>query len=251
MKDQEFEAILHRALCPEIAPEDIVIRGRKSGKENHMNIKYLVKKSCIAAAVILLLTTTVYAADALNIRTLVSGGFSRGYETVEQAEERAGFEIDSRTEFSNGYAIAGIRVDETKGLDEKDKVRLTFKEIRLELKNAEGEKLSLTAYEKQDSIPETELPPDQTRRIAETVLCYRVDHYKFVPADYEQTEADRTWLQQPGNFMSYGSESVEETEVAFLTWEKDGIGYILMDSDADEMADSMFSMAEELILKSE
>ena len=48
--------------------------------------------------------------------------------------------------------------------------------------------------------------------------------------------------------MSYGSESVEETEVAFLTWEKDGICYTLTDTDGSETAESLFSMAKELIL---
>lgn len=248
MKEQEFELLLRSALRPEIDPDALTVHARPSGKGHSMNMKKLITKACTAAAIVALLVTTVYAADALNIKTLLSGSSSRVYETVEQAEEKAGFQIDAKEEFSNGYAFTGARVEETKGLDEDDRVRLTFNEISLDLRNAAGEKLSLIAHQDQEAIPHSALSPQQTRRIGETVLCYRVDHYKLVPADYVQTEADKIWLQQPGNFMSYGSDAVEETKVAFLTWEKDGICYTLMDTDASESPDSLFSMAEELVL---
>lgn len=248
MKEQQFETILRQALRPEVEPDALTVHNRNIRKGNSMNIKHFVKRACTAAAIIILLATTVYAADGLNIKTLLSGFSSRTCETVEEAEKIAGFEIDSKEHFSNGFAFSDARVIETKGLDEDDKVRLTFNEITMDLRNAAGETLTLTAYETQDSIPTTELSPDQVRTIGKITVHYRVDHYKFVPEDYVQTEADKVWLQQPGNFMSYGSESVQETDVAFLTWEKDGISYILLDQGADEPAESLFSMAQELIL---
>lgn len=248
MTEQQFESILRQALRPEIEPAALTVHVRPHRKGYSMNIRHFIRKACTAAAIIAVLTTTVYAADALNIKTLLTGSSSRVYETVEQAEEKAGFQIDAKEEFSNGYTFTGAHVSETKGLDKDDRVRLTYKEISVTLKNAAGEKLSLIAHQDQEAIPHSELSPQQTRRIGETVLCYRVDHYKFVPADYVQTEADKIWLQQPGNFMSYGSDTVQEEDVAFLTWEKDGICYTLMDTDASERPDSLFSMAEELVL---
>lgn len=251
MTEQQFEAILHQALCPEIDGKDTAICAGQSRKGIHMNIKHLLKKSCIAAAVILLLTTTVYAAEALSIKTLLSGKASRTYDTIAQAEAKAGFEIDSKDHFTNGYAFAGAHVAETKGLDKDDNVRLTYNEIQVELRNTAGEKLSLTAHQSQDAIPDSGLSPDQARTIGEISVNYRVDHYKFVPADYELTEADSARLQQQGYFISYGAKEVQESDVAFLTWEKEGICYILMDMDAGETADSLFSMAQELILSGE
>lgn len=248
MKDQQFEYILSQALRPEIDDSETTVRCRKIWKGNHMSMKQVMKKVCIAAAVVAMLTTTAYASGALNIKTLVSGGSSKTYETVQQAEEKAGFEMDSVDRFTNGYGFAGARVAETKAMDEKDKVRLTYNEIYVELKNAAGDRLSLSAYEHQEGIVDSELPPDQTRKIGDITLKYRRHHYKMVPEDYVQTEADKQWLQQPGNFMSYGSETVEENDVAFLNWEKDGICYTLMDTDGSEPADSLFSMAKELIL---
>lgn len=247
MKDQEFEAILRQALQPEIAPEETIVHDRKSGKGTTMNMKNILKKACLAAALMTLLTTTVYAAGGLNIKTLWGSMTSKVYDSVAQAEAVAGFEMDDLEMFSNGYGFAGAHVGETKALDEKDKVRLTYKDIHVDLVNAAGEKLSLTAHEIHEAVEQSSLPPRQTRRIGETVISYRVDHYKYVPADYELTPADQAMLDQPGWFLSYGAETVDETDVAFTYWEKDGIRYLLMDDDAAESAESLFSMAEELV----
>jgi len=249
MTDAQLEALLCQALHPEIPPEALTVHNRKLRKGKYMNIRKTMKHVCIAAALMAMLVTTVYAADGLNIKTLISGMNSRTCKTVEVAERRAGFEMDAAEKFSNGYSLESIQVVETKGLDQDDNVRLTYNEINITLQAPGGNILHLFAYPKNDSISATDLPPQQTMVIGETTVSYRVDHYKFVPEKYAQTEADKVWLQQPGNFMSYGSDTIEETDVAFLYWEKEGIQYTLLDSDADEPAASLFTMASELILK--
>lgn len=247
MKDQEFEAILRQAMQPPVDLAETVVQGSMSGKGKTMNMKNLMKKGILAAAVMALLTTSVCAAGALNIQTLRSGMMSRRCSSVVQAEEKAGFRMDDLDAFSNGYRFAGARVEQTEGLDKKDKVCLVYNEIQVELENPAGEQLHLIAHEDQEGIEASAVPADQVCRFGDVTLEYRLHHYKFVPADYVQTEKDKLWLQQPGNFMSYGSETMEENDVAFLNWEKEGICYLLMDSDGSEEAESLFSMAEELI----
>lgn len=248
MKEQEFELLLRSALRPDVETASLAVHGCPKRKGYRIPMKKIITRACAIAAIVALLATTVYAADALNIKTLLSGSRGKLYKTVELAEEKAGFEIDAKDSFSNGYSFAGARVQEVKGLDKDDRVRLTYNEITQELHNPSGERLLLTAYQYQESIPASNLPPQQTKKWGDTLVQYRVDHYKFVPPDYTQTEADKLWVQQPGNFLSYGSDTVQEEDVAFLIWEKDGICYHIMDHDADEGADSLFSMAEELIL---
>lgn len=248
MKDQEFEAILRQAMQPPVDLAETVVQGRVSGKGKTMNMKKMMKKGILAAAVMALLTTSVCAAGALNIQTLRSGMMSRRCSSVVQAEEKAGFRMDDLDGFTNGYAVDEIRVEEVQGLDEKDEVRLVYSEICMELKNAAGERLHLSAYQDREGLEASSVPADQVRQFGDITLEYRLHHYKFVPADYVQTEKDKLWLQQPGNFMSYGSEKgISESNVAFLNWEKEGICYLLMDSDGSEAAQSLFSMAEELI----
>lgn len=248
MKDQEFEAILRQAMQPSVDLAETVVQGSVSGKGKTMNMKKLMKKGILAAAVMALLTTSVCAAGALNIQTLRSGMMSRRCSSVVQAEEKAGFQMDDLDCFTNGYAVDEIRVEEVQGLDEKDEVRLVYSEICMELKNAAGERLHLSAYQHREGLEASSVPADQVRQFENVALEYRLHHYKFVPADYVRTEKDKLWLQQPGNFMSYGSEKgISERNVAFLNWEKEGICYLLMDSDGSEAAQSLFSMAEELI----
>lgn len=248
MKDQEFETILRQAMQPPVSPEEIVVPVRVSGKGTYMTMKNMLKKGCFAAAVLVLLTTTVYAAGLVNIKTLRSGSVSRAYDNVIQAEEKAGFAVDDLEIFSNGYRFDSARVEQTKALDDKDKVRFIYSEIRMELVNASGEKLNLTAHQRQEGVAASSLDPDQVRKIGEVTLEYRLHHYKFVPEDYALTEEDKSMLEKPGYFLSYGSKEVVQKDVAFLNWEKDGICYTLMDSDGSETAESLFAMAEELIL---
>lgn len=249
MEDREFEAILRQALQPPVDAEQTIVHVRQSGKGKILNMKNMMKKGLIAAAVMALLTTTVYASGALKIKTLRSGRSSGTCASVAQAEEKAGFAMDDLEVFSNGYRFAGARVEQTEALDEKDAVRLVYNEINVELENAAGEGLYLTAHEDQEGIESSATAPDQVRQLGEITLEYRLHCYKFVPADYEQTDADKLWLQKPGNYMSYGSEAgMKESTVAFLNWEKEGICYLLMDPDGSETAQALFSMGEELIL---
>lgn len=247
MRDHEFEAILQQALQPPVLVEETFVCARPSGKGSRMNMKNMIKRVCIAAAVMALLATTAYAAGDMNIKTLFGGMSSRVYSSVVQAEEKAGFQMDDLDSFHNGYQFSGAHVGQTKALDDADRVRLVYNEIHVDLVNSEGEVLSLTAYESHEAIETSRLAPDRSRRYGDVLVTYRVDHYKYVPADYVLTETDETMLQQPGWYLSYGAEEVGETDVAFLAWEKEGIRYLLMDADASEPADSLFSMAEELI----
>ena len=75
---------------------------------------------------------------------------------------------------------------------------------------------------------------------------YRQDHYKFVPEDYQLTAQDEAWTKQPGNHISYGSERVEEKTVSFLSWEKDGVCYLLMDMGGTVAPADLYAMAAEL-----
>ena len=91
--------------------------------------------------------------------------------------------------------------------------------------------------------------PDRTETVNGIVLSYRLDHYRFMPADYKLTDEDARWEQQPGNYISYGSEEKEEEDVAFLCWEKDGVSYSIMDPGARVSVNALFSAARELLEK--
>ena len=87
----------------------------------------------------------------------------------------------------------------------------------------------------------------QTAQIGGVTVSYYRDHYKFVPANYALSEAEKQWEAIPGNYISYGTDAVEETDVAFACWEKDGLDYTIMDSGAKVSPQTLFAMAKELM----
>ena len=204
----------------------------------------------MAAALIPLLTITAYASDVLNIRTLVSGMThytSSQFSDMDKVMDKAGFEMDVKESFQNGFAFEKAWVEVTRGLDENDREVLKYKEVQVNYRNADGIQLSLFAHPDVEGIFDSESPVAQTAQIGGVTVTYYHDHYKFVPANYELSEAEKQWEAIPGNYISYGSDAVKETDVCFACWEKDGIRYSLMDSGARVTPQLLFAMAAELM----
>ena len=207
-------------------------------------------KILVAAALIPLLTITAYASDVLNIRTLVSGMThytSSQYSDMDKVMDKAGFQMDVKESFQNGFTFDKVWVEDTRGLDENDREVLKYKEVQVNYRNADGVRLCLFANPDVEGIVDSESPVAQTARIGGVTVSYYRDHYKFVPVDYELSEAEKQWEAIPGNYISYGSDAVEETDVAFACWEKDGVRYSIMDSGAKVSPQVLFAMAAELM----
>ena len=207
-------------------------------------------KILVAAALIPLLTITAYASDVLNIRTLVSGMThytSSQYADIDKVMDKAGFEMDVKERFNNGFAFEKAYVEDTRGLDENDREVLKYKEVQVNYRNADGIRLCLFAHPDIEEITDSESPVAQTAQIGGVTVTYYHDHYKFVPANYELSEAEKQWEAIPGNYISYGSDAVEEPDVCFACWEKDGVRYTIMDSGAKVTPQTLFAMAKELM----
>ena len=207
-------------------------------------------KMLVAAALIPLLTITAYAADVLNIRTLVSGMThytSSQFSDMDKVMDKAGFRMDVKESFTSGFTFEKAYVEDTRGLDENDREVLKYKEVQVNYRNADGIRLCLFANPDIEEITDSESPVAQTAQIGGVTVSYYRDHYKFVPANYELSEAEKQWEAIPGNYISYGTDAVEETDVAFACWEKDGLRYTIMDSGAKVSPQTLFAMAKELM----
>lgn len=252
MTEQQFETLLHQALRPEIDPKDTAFSRSPHGKGQIMNLQKAIKKAAAVLAAVLILTTTAYAADFMNIKSLVTTGgkeyHSESYKDMGKAMKQASFEITAPESFKNGYSFRNVRVGETGAYDENNKELFTYKDLVVYYKNPAGTTLSLFTYIDREELSQNSREPDLTRIIGEVQVNYWLDHYKFVPVDYELTPEDEAMLQQPGYFMSYGSDTVIEQDNHSLGWVKDGIRYHILDSGAKETHDVLFAMAEELIL---
>lgn len=207
-------------------------------------------KILVAAALIPLLTITAYASDVLNIRSLVSGMThytSSQFSDMDKVMDKAGFQMDVKESFQNGFTFDKAWVEDTRGLDENDREVLKYREVQVTYRNADGLRLCLFAHPDIEEIVDSESPAAQTAQIGGVTVSYCLDHYKFVPVNYELTEAEKQWEAIPGNYISYGTDAVEETDVAFACWEKDGVDYTIMDSGAKVSPQTLFAMAAELM----
>lgn len=252
MTEQQFEALLRQALRPEIDPKDTVFSRSPHEKGQIMNLRKAMKKAAALLAAVLILTTTAYASDFMNIKSLVTTGgkeyHSESYKDMGKAMKQAGFEITAPESFENGYSFQNVRVGETGAYDEHDNELFTYKDLAVYYKNPEGTTLSLFTHIDREELLQHSRQPDLTRMIGDVQVNYQLDHYKFVPVDYELTPEDEAMLKQPGYYMSYGSDTVIEQDNHSLTWVKDGVSYHILDSGAKENPDTLFAMAEELIL---
>lgn len=252
MTVQKFEALLRQALRPEIDPKDTAFSCSPHGKGRIMNLQKVMKKAAVVLAAVLILSTTAYATDFMNIKSLVTTGrkeyHSESYKDMGKAMKQAGFEITAPESFENGYSFRNVRVGETGAYDEHDKELFTYKDLVVYYKNPAGTNLSLFTHIDREELSQGSREPDMTRMVGEVQVEYRLDHYKFVPEDYELTAEDEAMLQQPGYYLSYGADTVTEQDNQNVAWVKDGVSYSILDSGAKETPDALFAMAEALIL---
>ncbi len=207
----------------------------------------------VAAAIALcIIPASVYAGSKVAGYVATSSAVSpyQSYGDVAKVSKKAGFSFDSVERFSNGYRFQEMDILDTDKQDEDGHKAGSFKEVDMTYSKKGSSDISLTVHETQ---PEDAAPADyrEVKKCtgadgAEYDLYYSVDHYKFVPEDYELTEEDKANQEKPDYFISVGTDEVEETDVSYLTWSKDGNEYMLMATE-EFSGDELFAMAEEIL----
>ena len=152
----------------------------------------------------------------------------------------------SITAYENGFRFRSVDVDQTIGKDARDEKVLTYRQLSVSYENPQGQELTLLIRADMKEVSETESIPSISRTVDTIAARYYLDHYKFVPGDYKLSEAEEEWAKQPNNYVSYGSDTVQERDVAFLCWTEDGICYSLLDQNILN-PDTLFAMAGDLI----
>ena len=216
--------------------------------------KKLPWKALLVAALIPILTITAYASDFLNVKSLLTGTLhfnSSQYSDMAKAEKKAGFELNV-PETLDDYTFRNVQVQDVNGLDEEDRQVLKYREASIAYQNADGNRLYYGVHPIQAEIPTSERAADQTREVNGVKLEYRMDHYWFLPASYEETgltQEMKDWQKLPGHHITYGSDEPEQKNMGFLTWEQDGLRYSLLDMDGVESPDALYAMAAQLMTK--
>lgn len=207
---------------------------------------FTVKKYAIGvAAACLLISGGVFAGKTAGyISAGTMGTFT--YEELDKAEEKLEFSPDVVESFSNGYSFVEMSVDKTSATDENQQEIYTFPELRVDYGRGDGESVTLCVDKRPEKGEQTK-EPDLTDQCGDIALRYDVYTYKFVPVGYELTEEDKANLERDDYEISEGTDSVEFSQISFVTWEKDGMYYDLLASDTSLSGEDMIGMAKEII----
>ena len=202
----------------------------------------------IAAAVICLLSITAFAAERARVNSLVvkDKAYNENYEVLKQEMEKSGLDVNLPEQFTTGFRFQEVRTGEVEGTDDAGTLVMSFRELTAYYRNDNGQQVSLRM---QPNLAEEEdtRTPTATKTVGGVTLNYYVDHYKFVPDGYEPSEEEQQWMQQPGNYLSYGSDEVVESAFAFLNWKTAENDFSIADMTASINPDVLFAMAEEII----
>lgn len=222
-------------------------------KRSMKKLKNPIRIFVLAALMAVLMVGSAYAISGIASSTGThamrgTGEFTR-LAALPKVEKTAGYPITAVEAFSNGYAfqsmyLGGEAVYDESGTPLKEYYGVTFTYTK------PGARDLTISVDPVLDIPGTHEPPAPTnsRTIDSVSVRFSRDHYKFVPEDYEKTEADLA-AEEAGHFyVSYGSDAVEEHDFAFVGFVLDGAEYVLMDMAADgNSEDTLYSMAAELI----
>lgn len=224
---------------------DTLDKEQKTMKTHKKTIRILA-----LAAAIALLSVTAYAADFLGICSLESAGQGthyRSYAQIQKAVSKANLSVNLPETLPEGYAFKEADVDTIRGKDENGHTALTYRELNATYANKSGNQLYLAAYLTQEDLPKSNSIPSETRTVNGVTMSYQQDLYRLVPGDYQPTPEDEAWSRQPNHYISYGSPTIQEQAIAFLTWQENGVSYMLYELDTTLPADTLFSMAETLL----
>ena len=251
MDNERFEMLLKQALSPEIRDTELPEIPAKGKEYRKMKRTGIMKAAAAAAMVCLVAGATAFAAGGQITALITDAGVSRyeDYEDMNKAFDKAGFEVNVPESFESGYKFAEAEVRKINGVDDDGNTLDSYRELAVYYENESGERLSYSAYPAvNEHTDPAELPaPVQVRTIGEQEAQYLLYHYKFVPADYELTEEDKKNAEAPDYEISYGSDKVEETDVAFLTWNAGDANCFFMDDGCSADPEDLFDMVEEIL----
>ena len=250
MKTAEFEERLHAHAA--------VLRDSMSAPFSNETEDFIMKKAAerkkivhfrkvfaiAAVAAVFLMGSTAFASGML------SGWFSHSekeYASMPSEQEYiedVGYAPVLIQEFENGYGYKTGYVVDNEYADSKTGEVEKFKSAMFEYEK-DGN-LIYFWQEKSDSISLNGAVADSFAGV--DIYCSSYMN-KIVPEDYRMTEADKEAEANGEVIFSWGSDSVQTMEVKTVSWAKNGISYMILQTDGDLAENDMIVMAKEAIAK--
>lgn len=223
---------------------------KKQSKKEIYRMKKLNKKKVVivAFAACLFVSANVFAAG--KIQSLVSSSNPNDavtdFSKFDQEAKELGYDVKAIECFDNGYLFSDMLVYTTEAQDDAGNKVADYKNLDITYKNADNE-LALSIFK---SIPSDEAQmPTETRLINDINVEYNLDTYKFVPGDYQKTDEDTANEAKGHYYISFGAEDEElkVQQVSSLSWEDEGVNYLIQQFDSEMTVDELIDMASEII----
>jgi len=198
----------------------------------------------VAIAAAFLVGSTAFAAG------VIGGWFSAPdtrYESapdVQQISADIGYKAVVPESFSNGYSYAYGYTADNEMISSIDGSAENFRSATF-VYEKEGDLLYFSQEKSEVLLKQM---GDVIAEAGGIELYYYSYENKFVPADYEMTEADREAEEKGELIFSYGADKVGTMSVTSLAWVQNGTSYMLMQMDGMLSPDALVDMAKEVII---
>ena len=206
----------------------------------------------LAAALILALGVTAYAIAGMLRSTarhnMPENGEFTSLSELKTVERTVGYPLTVPESFSNGFAFSRLRVDGTADYDENGEILREYYCVNVNYTNPNAAEVLLDLSPvKEGSV----IQGDDIRQIDGVDVSFQLDTYKYVPENYEKTEADIAAEEGGHFFITYGPGEITESQVASVAFDLDGVRYTLIDLAANgNSLETLGQMAGELIAAS-
>ncbi|MEG0326182.1 MAG: hypothetical protein RR324_08630 [Cellulosilyticaceae bacterium] len=232
-------------------------------EERGMNMKKLISKKRISkrAGIILglCIATAVVAAPLIQQNSYISMSGAKRYKEfaeLEKVVKKIGITPKYLETLPNGFYFEEATLVESYIDDESGKILEGSKKTGVSISYTkdgvtQGDFMSLSIE------PITEVDRQVRQQLLQVydsvnvyegiTLNYESMAYKFVPEDYELTEADIKAQEDGDLAISVGSTEVEMSLMKSVLWEDNGLSYILTNSNYDLSEDEMLDIAKAII----
>ena len=206
-----------------------------------------------AAALILALGAAAYAISgiprATGTHNMPKVAEYTSLTKLPKIEKNVGYPVIAPERFTNGYTFARLRVDGQAVFGEDNEVLKEYYAVRVIYTKPDLSDIILNLDPVMELEGGNQAPePSEWRTINDVPVGLSLDHYKVVPEDYVKTEDDLAKEAAGHYYISFGSDIIEEHDVAFANFKLDGVIYTLMDMSAeDDSFDILSQMAKEII----
>ncbi|MBQ9437599.1 MAG: hypothetical protein IJU50_04640 [Lachnospiraceae bacterium] len=225
-------------------------------REDELMKKWTLPKMAIAAAFCLMMAgLTVFAASKITQYTSSSNAYYDYGSIAEMTAAQAGSSGQNESampefpsSFGSGFVFDGGNSVQVSGQDDAGSTVDAWEDFRAVYKDKDGKAIFLTMSYK--PLDEGGASPTETRLFNGIAANYSYDEYLFLPPSAEEQGLDPEVQERLENddhfYVSYGSETPETKYFSGITFEKDGISFIISTYE-DVSKEELFSIAEEII----